>query len=161
MSEVPSLNINLETVREVAQLLRESELGEICIETTGEDNPTRLRLRRGTASHGVAAPGETSATNNAAIAAAGSAEEAGDGETNPAVVTINVTSPAVGVYRPAKTPVKIGDTVRQGQVVGAVESMRVPTDVTSPAAGRVLELNAADGQGVEYGQVLFVVEEAL
>jgi biotin carboxyl carrier protein len=38
--------------------------------------------------------------------------------------------------------------------------MRVPNEVVAPVAGQIREVRAGDGQGIEYGQVLFIIEEA-
>jgi acetyl-CoA carboxylase biotin carboxyl carrier protein len=161
-SEKQPLNFDLETIREVAALLRESSMGEICIETTSEDAaPARLLLRREPSTPAAApvyiAPPAPVATTDATA----SETQAGEGEnaSTPAAPTTNVASPAVGVFRPAKNPVKEGDAVKVGQAVACVESMRVPHEVFSPVAGQILELRAQDGQGIEYGQVLFVIEE--
>jgi biotin carboxyl carrier protein len=155
------LNFDLDTVREVAALLRESELGEICIETTNEDAPpARLLLRRAVSTPApVPTPIPVSAENTGAAQA--SAEAAASTSAPSGAPTAKITSPAVGVFRPAKAPVKAGDVVKAGQTIGCVESMRVPNEIPTPVAGQVLEVCAGDGQGVEYGQVLFVIEETL
>jgi biotin carboxyl carrier protein len=160
-SEKQPLNFDLDTIREVATLLRESSMGEICIETTGEDDaPARLLLRREPST--PAAPVYIAPPAPVADFGATTSETQGsesDSPSTPTIPTVSVSSPAVGVFRPAKNPVKEGDTVKAGQAVACVESMRVPHEVFSPIAGQILELRAQDGQGIEYGQVLFVIEE--
>lgn len=152
-----TLQFDLDTVRQVAALLRESELGEICIETTSEDSPrARLLLRRAPSVPLALAPGALPIA--AAPVEASAAGEDGEGASTPQVKTVSITSMAVGVFRPAKVPVQAGDEISIKQVVGIVESMRVPNEIVSTVAGRVLELGAQDGQGVEYGQTLFVIE---
>lgn len=157
MSQAPHLHFDLETVREVAQLLRESELAEICIETTGEEeNATRLFLRRSGAQ--VAMPALHSAMVGYPVAE--EAEPEVEAAAEPVAAHVNVTSPGVGLFRPnAKSPVKVGDLVKAAQSLGAVESLRVPNEVHAPKAGRLAEVLCHDGQGVEFGQVLFVIEE--
>jgi biotin carboxyl carrier protein len=156
----PALNFDLETVREVAALLRDSELAEICVETTSEDaTPARLFLRRAMSTPAPVAPTLAPPADSAPLAKSVDAEPGEDASTHASPMT-EVTSPAVGVFRPAKTPVEAGDEVAAGQVLGMVESLRVPNEIVSPVAGKTLELGAQDGQGVEYGQVLFVIEEA-
>ena len=73
-----------------------------------------------------------------------------------------VTSPSVGVFRrsaggPSEPPVHEGDSVTAGQVVGAVEAMRVLNRVQSEQGGVVEQLLVQDGQPVEYGQPLLVI----
>ena len=156
MNQPPSLQFDLDSIREIAQLLRESELGEICLETTAEDAPaTRLCLRRTPTP--VAAPVPVYA-----VPAEQSAplSEPGEAESPSGPRSIEVNSLSVGVFRVAKVPVSIGDLVKARQVLGSVESLRVPTDITAPVAGRILEISTSEGQGVEYGQTLFVIEES-
>lgn len=52
----------------------------------------------------------------------------------------------------------IGDTVQIGQVIGALESMHVLTELCSPICGVIIALPAEDGTGVEYGQPLLVIQ---
>ncbi len=72
-----------------------------------------------------------------------------------------VRSPLVGVFHARasekQAPVVVGSVVREGQTVGAIESMRMLYEVTANAAGVVSEVLVEDGQPVEYGQELFRV----
>ena len=54
--------------------------------------------------------------------------------------------------------VQAGDAVREGQTVAAIEALNVLNEVEVASAGRVKEVLVDDGQAVEYGQVLMVVE---
>jgi biotin carboxyl carrier protein len=51
-----------------------------------------------------------------------------------------------------------GDEVAAGQVIGAIEAMKVANDVPSPVGGVVREVLAVDGAAVEYGQPLVLIE---
>ena len=151
-----AFNFDLETVRQVAELLRESELTEISIESTGDDAPAaRLLLRRAPSTPPAAAP---ASPENPAVEQQGEFVNS-DESSIPQVPVFHISSPAVGVFRPAKIPVKAGDQIKAKQLLGCVESLRLPNDIVAAVAGRVVELGAQDGQGVEYGQTLFVIEE--
>ena len=76
----------------------------------------------------------------------------------PASKHVTVLSSVVGFFRHAAKPVGEGATVRSGQTVAIIESLRVPNEVPAPVAGRVLELLVEDGQGVEFHQPLFIIE---
>ncbi len=52
----------------------------------------------------------------------------------------------------------VGDVVREGQVVAAIEALNVLNEVEASGSGRVHEILASDGQPVEYGQPLLVIE---
>ena len=51
----------------------------------------------------------------------------------------------------------MGDSIRPGQVVGAIESMKLMNDVRSDAGGVVKNVLVDDGVPVEYGQALFIL----
>jgi len=51
----------------------------------------------------------------------------------------------------------VGDRVKEGQLVGTIESLNVFNEVESPVAGRVVEIFVQEGQPVEYGQLLMTV----
>ncbi len=160
MNGSPSLQFDIDSIREIAQLLRESELGEICLETTDEnDAPARLRLKRAGVTIQAAPPAPAPVPVASAPASAGVAEEAVPGESG-GPASFEITSHAVGVFRDAKVPVQVGDVVKPRQVLGSVESLRVPNEIVAPSAGKVLAVSAQHGQGIEYGQTLFVIQEA-
>ena len=102
------------------------------------------------------------ATESAAICA----EEAmTDTDTGTQKSGKTITSPLVGVFYAAPSEdadpfVKVGDLVKKGQVVGIVEAMKLMTEITSDCDGVVREVCVENAEAVEYGQPLFVIEEA-
>ncbi|WP_067538702.1 acetyl-CoA carboxylase biotin carboxyl carrier protein [Nocardia crassostreae] len=77
--------------------------------------------------------------------------------------TVAVESPLVGHFfrspEPGADPfVAPGDYVEEGQVVAIVEAMKLMNRITAPEAGRVVEILPADGEVVEYGQRLILLE---
>lgn len=74
-----------------------------------------------------------------------------------------ISAPIVGIFYEAPSPdkpafVSIGDTVKKGQVLCIIEAMKVMNEVVSDKAGKVLAIHGVDGELVEYGQPLFVLE---
>jgi acetyl-CoA carboxylase biotin carboxyl carrier protein len=142
-------------IRELADLLTETGLNEIEIER----NDLRVRVARGgPASASVApAPAVPAAPPRAESAAAAS------GEPEPAVHPGTVISPMVGTaYRapePGASPfVEIGSEVREGQTVMIVEAMKTMNHIPTPRAGTVTAILVEDGQPVEFGEPLVIVE---
>lgn len=77
--------------------------------------------------------------------------------------SVAVTAALVGTFyhrpEPGAAPFVVeGDEVRPGQQVGIVEAMKLMNPVECPVAGRVAAVEAPDGAGVEFGQVLFRIE---
>ncbi|MBK1622642.1 acetyl-CoA carboxylase biotin carboxyl carrier protein [Afifella marina] len=149
--------IDKELVRELAELLKETELSEIEI----ENEDLRIRVARNlgpapAANYAVSVPAEASPS---ARDAADASEAIDDPSRHPGCVP----SPMVGtVYRapaPGARPfVEIGDTVREGQTVLIVEAMKHMNEVAAPHSGRVSAVLVEDGQPVEYGEPLLIIE---
>ena len=137
------MQMSASDVRAAADLLAEYNLGELVVESLEGEAPFRLRLTR-EAPQRRAAPAPSPAPAPV--------------ETAPASTLIEVTSTAVGSFRGAATPLAAGDTVKRKQVLGCVESLKIPNDVLCPADGRVVAVLVEEAQGVEWGQVLFHIE---
>ena len=70
-----------------------------------------------------------------------------------------VTSPMVGtVYLSAEPFVSVGATVTEGQTVLIIEAMKTMNHIPAPRAGTVKRILANDGQAVEYGAPLMIIE---
>jgi acetyl-CoA carboxylase biotin carboxyl carrier protein len=156
---VAAERIDTELVRELAAILNDTELTEIEVER----GDLRIRVARGVQGAALAASAAAFPThfvqNGAAPAAP--AEAAAP---VPALARGDlVKSPMVGtVYlspQPGADPfVKPGDRVAEGQTVLIVEAMKTMNPIPSPRAGTVVELLVSDGQPVEYGEGLLVLE---
>jgi acetyl-CoA carboxylase biotin carboxyl carrier protein len=149
--------IDTSVVRDLADLLAGTDLTEIEI----EKGDLRIRVARmGTAPIYAPPPVSVSvATPPATIVNAAPAVEAISPEDHPGAVT----SPMVGTaYRrpnpESKAFVEIGSTVAVGDRVMLVEAMKTFNEIVAPHAGTVTAIFVEDGQPVEYGQALLVVE---
>ena len=100
-------------------------------------------------------------TEPAAISAA-APEEKGAAESGSVKGNV-VKSPLVGTFYAAPAEdaepfVKVGDSVKEGQVLAIVEAMKLMNEIESDFSGTVTEILVENGQGVEFGQPLFVIE---
>ena len=150
-------DIDRDLIRDLAALLKETELSEIEV----EQGDFRIRISR----HAAPAPTQvtyTEAPRQAEAAPAAQAEPA-KSLADPARHPGAVPSPMVGtVYRAsdpkAKPFVEIGDDVKVGQTILIVEAMKHMNEVASPRAGKVVAILVEDSQPVEYGQPLMIIE---
>jgi acetyl-CoA carboxylase biotin carboxyl carrier protein len=76
---------------------------------------------------------------------------------------LEVKSPMVGTFYGAPEPgakpyVAVGDRVAKGQILCIIEAMKLMNEIESKAAGRILKVLVENGQPVEYGQPLFLLE---
>lgn len=95
---------------------------------------------------------------NAPAGAEAPAEASAEGELKGNVVK----SPLVGTFYAAPAEdadpfVKVGDSVKEGQVLAIVEAMKLMNEIESDFTGTVTEILVENGQAVEYGQPLFVI----
>jgi acetyl-CoA carboxylase biotin carboxyl carrier protein len=146
--------VDKELIRELAELLRETGLAEIEV----EQDDFRIRVSRGSpqapAQMGVApAPAATPPPER----------QPEPPPADPAKHPGIVPSPMVGtVYRaaePGARPfVEVGDSVQAGQTILIVEAMKHMNEVPAPRAGTVTAILVEDGQPVEFGEPLLVIE---
>ncbi len=141
-------------IRRLAALLEETGLSEIEYEAEGR----RIRVGRGAgaASGATSAPSSVSAPH---AEPAGSAPPEGEEALPPGAVT----SPMVGTVYAAAEPgapplVKVGDSVKEGQTLLIIEAMTVMNPLASPRTGTVTRILVADGQPVEFGEPLLIIE---
>lgn len=109
----------------------------------------------------VPAAGSGAATGT--VDAAESAPAAAESGNAQAALSGNVVkSPLVGTFYAAPAEdaepfVKVGDSVKEGQVLAIVEAMKLMNEIESDFTGTVKEILVENGQAVEYGQPLFVI----
>ncbi len=110
----------------------------------------------------VAAPAMPAAMQAATVVDAASAAAAPAAE---AAVPAGhqVKSPMVGTFYRSSSPgakpfVEVGDTVKEGETICIVEAMKILNEIEADKSGTVTQVLAENGQAVEYGQPLFVIE---
>jgi acetyl-CoA carboxylase biotin carboxyl carrier protein len=148
--------IDHDAIRELTALLDELGLSEIEVEQDGQ----RVRVARHgtTAVFPVAARAEASP---ATVAVAGPSVVAGmiDASAHPGLVPSPMVGTAYRAPEPGAKPfVDIGSTVAAGDTLLIVEAMKTLNQIPSPRAGTVTQILFEDGQPVEFGEPLMIVE---
>ena len=151
--------IDAQLVRELAAILAETGLTEIEIER-GE---LRLRLARTAQVSPVLAPAMQTHVIASAPVPAPQAALAAPAPASPADHPGAVPSPMVGTAylaaEPGATPfIKVGDAVNAGQTLMVVEAMNTFNPIPAPRAGKITAILVADGQPVEFGEPLVILE---
>jgi len=143
-------------IRELALLLDETSLTEIEIERAG----LRVRVARNVsiaASVSAAAPVVTAATAPAPMSA--SAPAAADFSKHPGAVPSPMVGTAYWSPEPGAKPfIEIGSKVSAGQTLLIIEAMKTMNQIPSPRAGTVTQILVEDGQPVEFGEPLVIIE---
>lgn len=157
--------MNLKELKELIDMLKNTDISEIEIERSG----VKVRVRKGgdVTYHpvmprmeyppaAIVAPAVAEPERPAAPAAAAPVALSASNQTK-------VTSPIVGTFYRSSSPdkppyVEVGAVVKKGQVLCIIEAMKLMNEIESETAGKIVQALVENGQSVEYGQPLFVIE---
>jgi acetyl-CoA carboxylase biotin carboxyl carrier protein len=146
--------IDHDAIRDLTALLDELGLSEIEIEQDGQ----RVRVARAAV---AALPVATPATAVAAVPVAGPTVVAGviDAAAHPGLVPSPMVGTAYRATEPGAKPfVDVGSAVQVGDTLLIVEAMKTLNQIPSPRAGTVTQILFEDGQPVEFGEPLMIIE---
>jgi acetyl-CoA carboxylase biotin carboxyl carrier protein len=148
--------MELRDIRALIALMRENGL----IELEVEDKKGKVRLVRNPDFGGELVQSQPQAR---LVPARTSAPGQGGQAVEVEASQVLIKSPMVGTFYRASSPdsppfVEEGDMVSKGQPLCIVEAMKMMNEIESDAAGRVVRIMVENGQPVEYGQPLFVIE---
>lgn len=155
--------IDKELIRELANILNDTDLSEIEV----EQEDLRIRVSRAApapATVYAAAPAAYAPAPAPAAAPAIAAPAAPVAAAAPARNPANtVSSPMVGTVYLSPAPgarpfIEVGATVKEGQTILIVEAMKTMNQIPAPKSGKVVEIVVNDAQPVEYGEALVVIE---
>lgn len=157
-----STDADVAFISALAELLNKNELTELSVKREyGEDDSLEVRVvKQSTVVQMAAAPQMQYAP---AVAGPGPAVAAPAAPEDPAQHPGAVTSPMVGTCYLSAEPgaaalVTVGATVTEGQTVLIIEAMKTMNHIPAPRAGTVKRILVADGNSVEYGAPLMIIE---
>ncbi len=140
-------------IRELATLLDETNLTEIEIERAG----LRVRVARSVSIATVASAAPPPVASAAVAGAA--AATATDAAKHPGVVPSPMVGTAYWAPEPGAKPfVDVGTKVKVGDTLMIIEAMKTMNQIPSPRAGTVTQILVEDGQPVEFGEPLVIIE---
>jgi acetyl-CoA carboxylase biotin carboxyl carrier protein len=156
---IKKTGVDQQLIRDLAGILNDTNLTEIEV----EQGDLRVRVSRQSAPvHAVATAPAPVVTSQATAAAQPSATTAAPAA--PVDASKNaVPSPMVGTAYASPSPdakpfIEVGQQVREGQTLLIIEAMKTMNQIPSPRAGTVTAILFEDGQPVEYGEPLVVIE---
>jgi acetyl-CoA carboxylase biotin carboxyl carrier protein len=149
--------MDLRKLKKLIDLVQESGIGEIEI-TEGEE---KVRISRQPTGQPVIMAGGMHPMGMSAPAAAPPVAAAPAPPPEPTGHTLK--SPMVGTFYRAPSPgapsfIEVGQSVSKGQTLCIIEAMKLLNEIESDVAGKVTAILVENGQPVEYGQPLFVIE---
>ncbi|MGD0264365.1 MAG: acetyl-CoA carboxylase biotin carboxyl carrier protein [Candidatus Methylomirabilota bacterium] len=147
--------MDLKELKALLRLMEGNDVEELEVEEGGR----RVRIRRpvpGRVPPAAMNPAPPAATASPLALPTAAAEASG---------LIPVESPMVGTFYRALAPgaepyVKEGDLIQKGTVVCIIEAMKLMNEIEAEVKGRVARILAENGQPVEFGQTLFLIEPA-
>jgi len=151
--------MDLRKLKKLIDLVQESGIGELEI-TEGEE---RVRISRTGVGPPVVMAAPMAAAHAPLPAAGAGTEPAPAPAAPPQPAGHTLKSPMVGTFYRSPSPgapafVEVGQVVSKGQTLCIIEAMKLLNEIESDAAGTVKAILVENGQPVEYGQPLFVIE---
>ncbi len=142
--------MELEDLKELIDLLKDSDITELQVEKDG----TKVKIKREKILSSLEIPVHKQASFQEKIFAETEEE---------AQRLVTITSPIVGTFYRAPSPdanpfVEMGARVSKGQVLCIVEAMKLMNEIESDVDGTVVKILVENGQPVEYGEPLFLIE---
>ena len=138
--------MSLKEIKEMISLMNENNLNELEVERDG----LKIKLKKGAGGIEVEriVPHQTVPVQTPAATGKN---------------RIEIKAPMVGTLYRAPSPesptfAEVGSTINVGQVVCIIEAMKLMNEIKAEVSGKVVEILAENGQPVEFGQVLFVLE---
>ena len=152
--------MDIRKVKKLIELLEESGISELEISEGEESVRISRHPRSGMQVATQAAPMVYAAPPAPAAAAMAATSP---GERAPRNDEHTVTSPMVGTYYSSASPgakpfVEIGSEIKVGQILCIIEAMKMMNQIESDKEGRVTAMLAKNGEPVEFGQPLFIIE---
>jgi acetyl-CoA carboxylase biotin carboxyl carrier protein len=147
--------MDLRKLKTLIDLVSESNISELEI-TEAEG---KVRIVKGGIAVAMAAPAPVAAV--AAPVAGAPVAPAPAVVAEPAGKVIK--SPMVGTYYRAASPgakpfAEVGDSIKEGQAVCIIEAMKIMNEIEADCSGKIVQILCENGQAVEFGQPLFIVE---
>lgn len=158
--------MDLRKLKTLIDLVSESNVSELEI-TEAEGKVRIVKSGGNVVQQFVAAPMQAAPVQAAPVQAAApvaAAPAAAEAPAAPAaVVGHQVKSPMVGTFYRASSPgaksfVEVGSQVKEGETLCIIEAMKILNEIEADKSGTVTRILADNGQAVEYGQPLFVIE---
>lgn len=162
--------MNQKEIKELIEFLIEKDITEFELER----GDVKLRVKRGAETHFVSAPVMHAAPAPAPSPVAAPVAPPKAATPSPVAAPSAppadeanlhyVKSPIVGTYYESPSPgsppfIKVGDTVKEGQVLCIVEAMKLMNEIEADASGEVVKILVSNGAPVEYGMPLFALRK--
>ncbi|MFC3684327.1 acetyl-CoA carboxylase biotin carboxyl carrier protein [Hydrogenophaga luteola] len=154
--------MDLRKLKTLIDLVSESNVSELEI-TEAEGKVRIVKSAPAAAVAQVVAAAPVAAVAPPVVQAVADAASAAAPAAAPAQVGHTVKSPMVGTFYRASSPgakpfAEIGQTIKEGETICIVEAMKILNEIEADKSGTITQILVENGQAVEYGQPLFIIE---
>ena len=155
--------MDIRKVKKLIELLEESGIAELEISEGEESVRISRHPRMAVAAPAAIAPPPSQAAALSAAPSSPAKPATAAGEHKPRNDDQTITSPMVGTYYSASAPgaksfVEVGQEIKVGQILCIIEAMKMMNQIESDKSGRITAILAKNGEPVEFGQPLFIIE---
>ncbi|MEZ8221083.1 acetyl-CoA carboxylase biotin carboxyl carrier protein [Candidatus Fervidibacteria bacterium JGI MDM2 JNZ-1-D12] len=145
------MELNMELLQELVNLVKQSQISELTIRV----GDWRVTIRKNPQTNLVSTTAPLSRSEERLTSVSEQKQE-----TSPYVPVVSNWVGIVRRTKDGKPLVQVGDNIKRGQTLCWVDALGVHNEVRAPVAGRVVEIFVEDGQAVEFGQQLMLLEVA-
>ena len=150
------MNIDMDQIKKLLEVMDDNNLAEISLKNGEETLSLRKHEAQAVSSPMVVAPSVVSSKDDASSSTENSHKVQKKGK--------EITSPMVGTFYRSSSPdadafVNVGDTISVGSVLCILEAMKLMNEFKSEVSGKIIDILVQNGEAVEFGQPLFLVEE--
>jgi acetyl-CoA carboxylase biotin carboxyl carrier protein len=166
------MNVDVDTIKQLLELVREHELAEFELEQEG----IKIRIRKEGVVHTLSTPAvvlppaqvapvvaPAAALPNPVAGTAPAPDPSASADAPESLELAVVMAPIVGTFYRSPDPssppfVEIGNVVRKGQTLCIIEAMKLMNEIESEYEGEVVKVYVENGQPVQYGERLFAIK---
>jgi oxaloacetate decarboxylase alpha subunit len=153
--------MNLKEIKEMIALMNENNLMELEIEREGN----KIRIKKEPKEGFSMSPSTEYKIEHIPAPPPAPNKQGAAGDEKVLLKTVEIKSPMVGTFYRAPSPeaapfVEVGQQVEVGQVICIIEAMKLMNEIKSEVKGKVIDVLVDNGEPVEFGQNLFLIEPA-
>ena len=147
------MKLDIDYIKKISDIMDEKSIIELAL----EDGTQKISIKKGALTEKV------NVTKNKIPETEVVIDNIEEQENIPTNKLTPITSPMVGTFYSSASPddepfVRIGDTIKPGQVVCIIEAMKLMNEIEADISGKVVEICVENGQTIEFGQVLMYIE---
>jgi acetyl-CoA carboxylase biotin carboxyl carrier protein len=154
--------MDIKDIENIIKILKQNEVTEFELEQEG----TRVKLSRTTGGTYVTSEARYEMVPAVQLSAPAALVSSGAAPQDDLGRYVKVESPIVGTFYRKPSPdaelfVKEGDTVRKGDTLCIIEAMKLMNEIEAPTSGKIVKILGVEGQVIEFGEVLFLIDPAV